>query len=62
MKSRTLTGITLMTLFAALATPAQLAAQEQENEITTTSAPNPVPLISQPLLPDAITSGMAATV
>ena len=59
MKSRTLTCITAMTVFAALATPVHLAAQEQENEIATTSAANPVPLISQPLLPDAIRPGAA---
>jgi len=47
MKSTTLTCITTTILFAALAAPIQLAAA------------NPVPLINQPLVPDAIAPGGA---
>jgi hypothetical protein len=42
---------TAITLFAALAIPAQLAAQEQPAQT------NPVPLINQPLVPDAAALG-----
>jgi len=47
-----------MTLFAALAIPVRLSAQEQGDNSAMATA-NPVPLISQPLLPDAIRPGAA---
>src|SRR5271169_333522 len=59
MNSRTWTRIITLALFAALTIPAVLAAQELENESATTSAANPIPLISQPLVPDATKPGAA---
>jgi len=48
----------LVMLFVALVIPIQPAAQEQENAIFATS-PIPVPVSSQPLIPDAIRPGAA---
>jgi len=53
-KSRKLTGITATTLFVVLGLPVQLAAQEPQIEKETTVTVHPVPLINQPLLPDAV--------
>src|SRR5215472_6096458 len=58
MKSRTLTCITTMTLLPALLMPISVAAQEEQNESATTGTTNPVPLINQPLMPDAIKPGV----
>src|SRR5579864_1426266 len=54
MKSKTLTCITAMTLFAALA---HLCLNAQEPGGAAAVAANPVPLINQPLAPDAIKPG-----
>src|SRR6516162_10465694 len=55
--------ISVITLFAALATPAGWAAPERQAEGAPSAdavTANPVPLINQPLVPDAITPGGAA--
>ena len=52
MKSRILMLIAAMTLFVTLVIPIQLAAQAQLGAQT-----NPVPLINQPLVPDAVAPG-----
>ena len=65
MKFRTLALMSTITLFAALATPVQRAAQvpqvnvEAVNSLATTGTANPVPLINQPLVPDAVKPGSA---
>src|SRR5437667_1746892 len=60
------TGTTVLIIsFAALATPVQRAAQvpqvnvEAVNSLATTGTANPVPLINQPLVPDAAKPGGA---
>ena len=61
MKSRILALMTVVTLFVALATLVGRAAQEAQqaenlsNALTSTA--NPVPLISQPLVPDVAKPG-----
>ena len=48
-----------------LATVIHLAAQERQNESTTTATANPIPLINQPLMPEAIRpagAGFALTI
>jgi VCBS repeat protein/HYDIN/CFA65/VesB family protein len=62
MKSRTLALITVITLSAALAAPVRRAAQEPQLDVEhvdslATSTANPVPLINQPLVPDAAKPG-----
>lgn len=57
MKSISLTSIILIILFSAIVVPAVATAQKQENEGA--SRTNPVPLINQPLVPDAIRPGRA---
>jgi hypothetical protein len=59
MESRKLTLITAVMWFAALAIPGQLAAPEQTEGVTgaNASTANPVPLINQPLVPEARKSG-----
>lgn len=56
-------GLTLLiagiTLLAGLTILVRLAAQEPQNESATTVIANPVPLINQPLVPDAIRPGGA---
>jgi hypothetical protein len=61
MKSAKLKCITAIALFAAFAMPAGLLSQEQpQNTIDTdTGTANPVPLINQPLVPDAKIPGGA---
>jgi hypothetical protein len=61
MKSRTLTCLIAITLFAALPFPVRLAAQEEPDGVTSanTDPANPVPLINQPLVPDARKPGGA---
>jgi hypothetical protein len=61
MKSRTWILVTAMTLFAAMAIPVRLAAQEEPEGVTSanTDPANPVPLINQPLVPDARKPGGA---
>jgi hypothetical protein len=51
--------ITSMALFILLAITLQLTAQQHGNESATTSIANPVPLINQPLVPDALKPGGA---
>ena len=62
MKPRMLFLISLITLFAVLAAPVRSPAQEAQQETAdvtsaTTVDPNPVPLINQPLVPDAAKPG-----
>ena len=59
MKSRILRFVTALTLFTSLATPARLAAQDQEDHSVIAGTANPVPLINQPMVPDAIRPGAA---
>jgi FG-GAP-like repeat/Abnormal spindle-like microcephaly-assoc'd, ASPM-SPD-2-Hydin len=59
MNSPTWTRIIALALLAALAIPAQMAAQEPENQSATTSTANPLPGINQPLVPDAAKPGVA---
>ena len=51
MKSRILRFVTALTLFTSLATPARLAAQDQEDHSVIAGTANPVPLINQPMVP-----------
>src|SRR5437016_14670127 len=48
-----------MTLLAAMSVTVRVAAQEPLNESATTGTANPIPLINQPLVPDAIKPGGA---
>ena len=57
MKTRILRLIIPVTLFAVLVMPAWLVAQEQANDTTAAITASPVPLISQPLFPDAMRPG-----
>jgi len=57
MKRKLMVAISDVTLIFALALPSHLAAQEQEGEMAITSTENPVPLINQPLVPDATRPG-----
>ena len=59
MKRKLMVAISDVTLIFALALPSHLAAQEQEGEMAITSTENPVPLINQPLVPDATRPGGA---
>jgi len=62
MKSRTLLSRIAIVVLAALSVPSVLAVQDastQADESATTTAANPVPLINQPLIPDAIKPGTA---
>src|SRR5438309_5229018 len=59
MKKNLRVAITSITLLAALTILVRLAAQEPQNESATTVTANPVPLINQPLNPDAIKPGVA---
>src|SRR5437667_12337691 len=59
MKRKLMVAISDVTLIFALALPSHLAAQEQEGEMAITSTENPVPLINQPLVPDATRLGGA---
>src|SRR5437667_101518 len=59
MKRKLRVAICDRTLIFALALPSHLAAQEQEGEMAITSTENPVPLINQPLVPDATRPGGA---
>ena len=53
------TAATLIMLFAAFVIPVRPPAQAQENESSMISSTAPVPLINQPLVPDAIRPGAA---
>jgi hypothetical protein len=55
-KLRAFILMVVISLSAVLTILVRLAAQEQQNESTTTVTVSPVPLINQPLLPDAIRS------
>jgi hypothetical protein len=57
MKKNLTLAITSVTILAALTITVRLAAQEPQDESATTSAASPVPLINQPLVPDAIKPG-----
>src|SRR5439155_18802302 len=57
MKRKLMVAISDVTLIFALALPSHLAAQEQEGEMAITSTENSVPLINQPLVPDATRPG-----
>src|SRR2546427_12333891 len=59
MKRKLMVAISDVTLIFALALPSHLAAQEREGEVAITSTENPVPLINQPLVPDATRPGGA---
>src|SRR5438128_2058650 len=59
MKRKLMVAISDVTLIFALALPSHLTAQEQEGEMAITSTENPVPLINQPLVPDATRPGGA---
>jgi hypothetical protein len=59
MKTNAKAEIATITILAALTMLVRLAAQEQQNESATTVTVNPVPLINQPLWPDAIRLGSA---
>src|SRR5437667_420699 len=59
MKRKLMVAISDVTLIFVLALPSHLAAQEQEGEMAITSTENPVPLINQPLVPDATRPGGA---
>jgi hypothetical protein len=61
MKSRMLTRTSAMVLFAALAIPVSMTAQEEPEGVTraNTGSANPIPLINQPLVPDARKPGGA---
>ena len=48
MKSRILRFVTALTLFTSLATPARLAAQDQEDHSVIAGTANPVPLSISP--------------
>jgi dienelactone hydrolase len=55
-----LASMSTITLFALLSIPAWAAARGQQQEIDGPSTPNPIPLINQPLVPDAVRPGFAA--
>src|SRR5947207_3285190 len=59
MKRKLMVAISDVTLIFALALPSHLAAQEQEGEMAITRPQNPVPLINQPLVPEATRPGGA---
>src|SRR5437667_12759643 len=59
MKRKLMVALSDVTMKFALALPSQLAAQEQEGEMAITTTENPVPLINQPLVPDATRPGGA---
>jgi hypothetical protein len=61
MKSRTFSFFIAVSVFVAFTAPASPAqdASAQANESATTTPANPVPLINQPLIPDAIKPGTA---
>lgn len=54
---RNASAVITTTILVGLTILVRLAAQEQQNESTTTIAANPVPLSNQPLVPDAIKPG-----
>jgi hypothetical protein len=68
MKPKMLVLLSAISLVAGLAVPVGLAAQESQqraeavNSVDTAIAPNPVPLINQPLVPDAAKPGGTAFV